>query len=178
MAAALWEAGGTVETVQVEVPGLWLAPGLTEWRVPSTNQEAKEEGGAHVSFGSWGEVPESDKCEHMRLHRSMFPPAAYAAPAAAADALGAQLKRCARLLPARDDGGCFFLAILRHVQGGRKLKRGDRVLVKSQGKEAVVREPKATGKFAGLVRVQYDEDSGSHDLVPSPGPLRLVALLN
>lgn len=186
VAAALWESGGAFELMQVSVPGLRLEAGLTSWRVPlactapSCNPEGAETKLDVPTFSSWDEVPESEKHARLRLKRSMFPPSAYAAPASKAEAIVEQLQRCARLLPAHDDGGCFFLALFRHKDGSTtSWKKGDNVIVRHQGLEAVVREPRATGKFAGLVRVAYLDGSRYHaspeDLepcvVPSTTPL-------
>jgi len=157
--AALWEAQGSVETVMVDVPGLPLAEGLTSWKVPSPS--AYQSGA--VSYTKWEEVLDSDKSARVRLHRSMFPPGAYVTHQDAADDISKQLRRCARLLPAHDDGGCFFLALLRRVEENTKpLHKGERVLVRSLDREAVVREPRATGPFAGLVRIAYDDGSRYH----------------
>ena len=42
-------------------------------------------------------------------------------------AMGAQLRKCGRLLPSHDDGGCFFLALFRRSGDGvRRFRRGDR----------------------------------------------------
>lgn len=65
----------------------------------------------------------------------MFPPGAYGTPVAVA-ALEQQLLRCRRLLPCHDDGGCFFLALLRRCpEPVPSFLRGDRVLVRSVDRE-------------------------------------------
>lgn len=151
VASALWEARGAVETCSIEVPGLRLAEGLTSWKVPVGGE----------LYSSWQEVPNDLKT--TRVQRSMFPPGAYTSSEAAAEAIGAQLRKCGRLLPSHDDGGCFFLALFRRSGDGvRRFRRGDKVLVQSTGRVAVVREPSARGQFSGLVRVAYGDGSTYH----------------
>lgn len=159
VAAALTWAEDTVEVLQAEVPGLQLMPGLTTWRVPAP---AAVEGAAAggVTYGAWEEVPSDDKGSG-RLRRTMFPPAAHARSAEAASAISEQLKRCGRLLPLHDNGGCFFVCLLRRLDADQPLRRGDRVRVLKNGLEATVRGP-GTGQFIGLLRVAYAEDGSMY----------------
>jgi len=162
--AALAEADGAFETVPVDVPGLRFAPGLAAWKVPAANAEmaAAAWAGEGGLIKSWEDIPIEERSS-CRLRRSMFPPGAYARSPADAAQLEGQLRRCARLLPCHDDGGCFFLALLRRRAEARPpLRRGDPVFVKSQGREAVVREPRARGPYAGLIRIAYSDGSHYH----------------
>lgn len=170
VAAALADTDGTFEVVAVDVPGLRMEEGRTTWRVPLAEQNWPK-GMAPLAVGdtlaSWDQVPVTARCG-THLTKSMFPPAAYARTPADVVAISAQLRRCTRLLPAHDDGGCFFLALLRHT-GGKvvsPLRKGDQVVVRSNGRPAIVREPRARGQFAGLVRVAYVEDASHFHLAP------------
>lgn len=174
VAAALSHAGGCVEVVPVDVPGLQLAEGLTSWRVPSSEKPRAGEdppaGG--VCYNSWDEVPEVQKSSGG-VRRSMFPPIAYTGSAEVAGAISSQLRHCARLLPAHDNGGCFFLTLLRRVEDVQApSQRGDRVIVRrtnpeqpdapaQEEMEAVVRGP-GSGRYLGMVRVAYPDGSSYH----------------
>eukprot|EP00927_Polykrikos_kofoidii_P047961 TRINITY_DN42223_c0_g1_i1.p1 TRINITY_DN42223_c0_g1~~TRINITY_DN42223_c0_g1_i1.p1 ORF type:complete len:775 (+),score=93.04 TRINITY_DN42223_c0_g1_i1:32-2326(+) len=162
VAAAVTQAAGMVELVPISVHGLNLAPGLTSWRVPAWARapEASSASPKCSTYASWDEVREGEKSSG-RIRRSMFPPLAYASSASAAASVSEQLTKCGRLLPMHDDGGCFFLALLRRTTSCRSLKRGDRVLVHPFGYEAIVRKF-GSGKFIGLVRVAYPDGSFFH----------------
>ncbi|CAJ1431436.1 unnamed protein product [Effrenium voratum] len=151
VSAALCQQPG-FETVPIQVPGLQLEPGLPTWRVPALTRAA--------TWATWHEVPEDEKASGQ-LRRSMFPPAAYAATAMVAG-LEQQLLRCGRLLPSNDDGGCFFLALVRRKEEGTAaFSKGDRVLATAVGQQGVVRGP-GTKQFRGLLRVLYDDGSQYH----------------
>jgi len=155
VAAALAWGEGSVELVQIDVPGLRLAEGLREWKVPSPDADAP--GTSRVTFSVWDEVPLSTR-QTNRIRRTMFPPAKDVN----GEAITAQLHKCGRLLPAHDNGGCFFLALLRRVQHVEApLRKGDRVFVISSGEAATFRA-RGTGPFKGLIRIAYGDGSFFH----------------
>ncbi|CAE8634408.1 unnamed protein product [Polarella glacialis] len=172
VAAGLAWAKGSMEVVAVDVPGLRLQGGLTTWRVPAPAPSFDAPVGG-ITYGSWEDVPILDRSSG-RLRRTMFPPAAYTPAAKATAEIAEQLKRCRRLLPVSDNGGGFFLALLRRLEHvDAPLKRGDRVRVFFNGLEAVVRGP-GSGPFTGLTRVTYESD-GSMYHVASDGLERSTA---
>ncbi|CAE8625695.1 unnamed protein product [Polarella glacialis] len=172
VAAGLAWAKGSMEVVAVDVPGLRLQGGLTTWRVPAPAPSLDAPVGG-ITYGSWEDVPILDRSSG-RLRRTMFPPAAYTPAAKATAEIAEQLKRCRRLLPVTDNGGGFFLALLRRLEHvDAPLKRGDRVRVFFNGLEAVVRGP-GSGPFTGLTRVTYESD-GSMYHVASDGLERSIA---
>eukprot|EP00435_Cladocopium_sp_Y103_P038273 s1873_g10.t1 len=140
------------ETVNIEVPGLELESGLCSWKVPGIGRN-----GEWLTYDSWKDVPEATGI----LRRSMFPPSAYATSSVAVG-LEKQLRRCGRLLPCNDDGGCFFLALLRHSKEHKEtFSKGDRVFVTSVEREGTVRGP-GTKQFRGLLRILYADGSQYH----------------
>lgn len=155
VAAALAWGQGSVELVQIDVPGLRLAEGLREWKVPSPDVEVV--GKPRDMFSIWDEVPLAQR-QTNRIRQTMFPPAQDDN----GKVISAQLPLCGRLLPAHDNGGCFFLALLRrvpHVQA--PLRKGDRVVVISTGELATFRA-RGTGPFKGLMRIAYQDGSFFH----------------
>jgi len=110
-------------------------------------------------------VPGEERGGGGRLRKSMFPPETYVVSKEEVASISVRLKRCRRLLPVHDDGGCFFIAVLRRRETSQApLRRGDRVVVKSQAKPATVRGP-GTGRFAGLMRIAYADGSTYHAAV-------------
>eukprot|EP00446_Apocalathium_sp_SHHI-4_P056854 CAMPEP_0177296796 /NCGR_PEP_ID=MMETSP0368-20130122/2615_1 /TAXON_ID=447022 ORGANISM="Scrippsiella hangoei-like, Strain SHHI-4" /NCGR_SAMPLE_ID=MMETSP0368 /ASSEMBLY_ACC=CAM_ASM_000363 /LENGTH=792 /DNA_ID=CAMNT_0018754949 /DNA_START=1 /DNA_END=2375 /DNA_ORIENTATION=+ len=164
VAGALSWAKGMVEVVPIQIPGLQLARGLTTWRVPAPIAvEGAPPGGA--TYASWEEVSQDER-NSGRLRRSMFPPAADAASVKVGAPISEQLQCCGRLLPVHDNGGCFFLALLRRVGDvDVPLRRGDKARVLHNGLEATVRG-QGTGKFAGLTRVTFAEDGSTFHVSP------------
>merc|ERR1719329_167491 len=166
VASVLARAAGSVETVSIDVPGLRLAAGVASWSVPASGTVAPASASVPpggITYSSWADVPEEERT-NGRIRRSMFPPIAYTADAATADALSEQLRRCARLLPAHDDGGCFFLTLFRRTDVAKTaLRRGERVLLREAGTEAVVRGY-GSGRFTGRVRIAYPDGSQFHVL--------------
>eukprot|EP00404_Azadinium_spinosum_P047646 CAMPEP_0180809926 /NCGR_PEP_ID=MMETSP1038_2-20121128/64591_1 /TAXON_ID=632150 /ORGANISM="Azadinium spinosum, Strain 3D9" /LENGTH=276 /DNA_ID=CAMNT_0022851141 /DNA_START=1 /DNA_END=828 /DNA_ORIENTATION=- len=79
-----------------------------EVEVKEQEEKEQQEGGEVVetsdivpgstTYGAWEEVPHEER-NSGQIRRSMFPPAAYASPPAAAARITAQLPLCARLLP-------------------------------------------------------------------------------
>eukprot|EP00933_Yihiella_yeosuensis_P002553 TRINITY_DN10433_c1_g1_i1.p1 TRINITY_DN10433_c1_g1~~TRINITY_DN10433_c1_g1_i1.p1 ORF type:complete len:836 (+),score=174.48 TRINITY_DN10433_c1_g1_i1:95-2602(+) len=156
IAAGLSWGKGSVELVAADIPGLALNEGKTTWRVPAPAPTSDAPAGG-VTYSSWEDVPMDDR-NSGRLRRTMFPPSAYCACEEDAKQILAQLPLCRRLLPVKDDGGCFFLALLRRVVNvDAPLRRGDRVRVLFNGLEAIVRGP-GGGPFKGLTRVAYVVD--------------------
>lgn len=154
VAAALLRSRGSVELVQVIIPGLQLENGITSWRVPSSKRPG-------VTYASWDEVPDDERIGGS-LQRSLFPPRAYALSAEAAVAVADQLPMCGRLLPVHDDGGCFFVTLFRRLrEPDRKFTRGESVLVRSAGTQVVYRG-KGTSRFLGLARVSHPDGSNYH----------------